>query len=226
MIDGREEDKMRIAVYDSTQSRKAVDSLVSSGVDFIKTHQALTTDCYFAVLREAKKKHIKVVSHMTPAVPVWLAVDSGLTCVEHAAESFLPAPISAGIIKGTGDSALFASIDWWRSSQGDSIINHLGKLHIFFTPTLVTYKYFILDAKDQASIEEREKVFVFLKELTLKLKNAGAIILVESDFGPTDWPEIPGKSLLEEIELLQEAGLTKQETIDAATINFLKWLKS
>lgn len=226
IVDGREEPNMRIGVYTVEQAKQVVDSLKALGVDFIKTHAAISPECYFAVLREARIKNLKVVSHMSARIPVWMAADSGLSCVEHAAESFLSAPIAAGYIKTTGDTAIFDAINWWRSAAGDSIINHLGKLKIYFTPTLYSYQLWALQATKPEDKEGRLKVLEFLKEITYKLHKAGVIILAGTDLYDTTWQhETPGKSLFSEIKLIEEAGLTKQEAINAATINLQKWLE-
>jgi len=226
MIDGRKEEKMRIAVYDTIEARKAVDSLVHAGVDFIKTHQALKPDCYFAILKEAKKMHIKVVSHLPQTVPVWMSADSGVSCIEHAAESFVASPAAAGFVNTKNDSVIFKCTDWWNSPHGDSIINHLGKLKLFFTPTLYSYKLWALQGKSKEEIDSRLYVLAFLENLTFKLHNAGVIILAGTDLYDTTWQhETPGKSLFDEIRTLEDAGLTKQEATDAATINFKNWLK-
>lgn len=223
MIDGREELPIRIGVYTVEQAKRAVDSLAMLGVDFIKTHTRISPACYFAVLKQARVMNLKVVSHLPRNVPVWVAVDSGVSCVEHAAESILASPIYAGYATDIDEA-----IAWWRSSKGDSMINHLGKLKIYFTPTLVAYKTFVLNGTSQEEIDGRNKVLAFLKEITFKLNKAGVIILAGSDFAkppPSPWHEIPGKSLFQEIEILEEAGLTKQEAINAATINLQSWLE-
>jgi len=225
MVDGRQKLPGRIGVTTPERAREVVDSLAMIGVDFIKTHASISPDCYFTVLQEAKKNNLKVVSHLPQTIPVWIAADSGLSCIEHAAESFLPAPVAAGFVKAQGDSAIFASIEWWRSPAGDSIINHLGKLKIYFTPTLFSYKVWALQGTSEEEIEGRLTVLEFLKELTLKLHKAGVIILAGTDLFNTSWQnEIPGKSLFKEIEILEEAGLTNQEASNASTINLQSWI--
>jgi hypothetical protein len=226
IIDGREEADMRLGVYTVRQAEQAVDSLKTLGVDFIKTHTAISPECYFAILREASIKNLKVVSHMSARIPVWVAADSGVSCVEHAAESFISAPLAAGYIKTTGDTAIFDAIDWWRSAAGDSIINHLGKLKIYFTPTLYAYQVWALQGTSPEEKEGRLKVLEFLKEITNKLHKAGVIILAGTDLYDTTWQhEIPGKSLFSEIKMLEEAGLTEQEANKAATINLRAWIE-
>jgi hypothetical protein len=231
MIDGRKDlnnPYVRIAVYTSGQAKDAVDSLKALGVDFIKTHTSISPECYFAVLKEARIQNLKVVSHMSLRVPVWIAADSGVNCIEHAAESFIPSPMAAGFVKTSGDTAINDAIDWWRSSAGDSVINHLGRLKIYFTPTLTSYRTFALNGESQDEIDGRLKVLTFLQELTFRLNKAGVIILAGSDLSkppPSVWSEIPGKSILQEIELLEQAGLTKKEALAAASINLETWKK-
>lgn len=226
MVDGRDEPNMRIGVYTVEQAKQAVDSLALLGVDFIKTHASISPECYFAVLREAKVKQLKVVSHLPQNIAVWIAADSGLSCVEHAAESFLPAPVAGGFVKSTGDSAIFEAIAWWRSAKGDSIIDHLGKLKLFFTPTLYSYKVWALQGRSKEEREDRLKVLEFLKEITFKLHKAGVTILAGTDLYDTTWQnETPGKSLFQEMELIEQSGLIKKEAINSATINLQAWIE-
>jgi len=60
-------------------------------------------------------------------------------------------------------------------------------------------------------------------QLTFNLHKAGVTILAGTDlYDRTFQHEITGKSLFDEIKILQEAGLTKKEATDAATINLQK----
>jgi imidazolonepropionase-like amidohydrolase len=219
-IDGpKDNDSLRYTVRTPEEATKAVDSLAALGVDFIKTHNALSRPAYFAVLREARRKSLKVVSHLPSGVPAWEAADSGASSLEHMAESLMASPIYAGYVKD-----LDAAMAWWRSPAGDSAVAHLARTGVAVTPTLFAYAAFVDDAKNHADSVGRREALVFQEELTLRLHRAGVPILAGSDFATRDWIR-PGSSLLGEIQMLETAGLTAAEARAAASTNIEAWLR-
>lgn len=219
-IDGpKDNDSMRITVRTPEQGVRAVDSLAAFGVDFLKTHNLVPRDTYFAVLREAKVKGLKVASHLPVGVPAWEAADSGASSLEHAAESMLVSPMYAGFAKDLDEA-----MAWWRSSAGDSAIAHLARTGVAVTPTLTAYSAFVDEAKNHADSVGRKEVFEFQKQLTLRLHRAGVPILAGSDFVTRDWIP-PGSTLIGEIRMLEVAGLTPAEARAAASTNVEKWLQ-
>lgn len=190
-IDGpRKNDSLRLIVRTPEEATHAVDSLAALGVDFIKTHVALSRPAYFAVLREAKRKGLKVASHLATGVPAWEAADSGASSLEHAAESLLMSPIHAGYV-----TDLDGAIAWWRSPAGDSAITHLARTRVAVTPTLYAYAAFVDDAKNHEDSVGRREVLLFQEKLTLRLHRAGVPILAGSDFATRDKGSPPGRSL-------------------------------
>lgn len=218
VIDGPKDARYRLTLTSPYQARAAVDSLASLGVDFIKTHNALPRAAYFAVLREAKRRGLKVASHVPRGVPAWEAADSGASSIEHAAESMVASPIYAGFATDVDQA-----IAWWRSPAGDSAIAHLARIGVALTPTLVAYRAGALRQHSPQMREDRLRVLEFLKELTGRMHRAGVPILAGSDFA-TPLPLLaPGRSLREELELLVESGLTRKEALAAATSNPREW---
>ena len=209
----------RVAVLTPAEAVRAVDSLADLGVDFIKTHNAIPRAAYFAVLREARRRGLKVASHLAVGIPAWEAADSGASSLEHAAESIVVSPMYAGYVKD-----LDGALRWWRTPAGDSAIAHLARTGVAVTPTLVAYHYWIADSRSPAESIGRTRVYELQEELTLRLHRAGVPILVGSDFAETTWGPHPGKGVLEEMDLLVHAGLTRQEALAAATTNPRKWM--
>ena len=68
--------------------------------------------------------------------------------------------------------------------------------------------------------------FRFLQELTGRMHRAGITLLAGSDYVSPAEGLVPGKSILEEIQLLEESGLTHREAVDAASVNITNWLKT
>lgn len=218
VIDGPKNAPYRLTVTTPEQARAAVDSLTSLGVDFIKTHNALPREAYFALLREAKRRGLKVASHLPRGVPAWEAADSGAASIEHAAESMAASPIYAGYATNVDGAVV-----WWRSPAGDSTIAHLARTGVAFTPTLVAYRASALSEKTPAMRVARLRLLEFLKELTGRMQRAGVPILAGSDFSAPESPLIPGQSLREEVELLVQSGLTREQALAAATTTPQKW---
>src|SRR5262245_60284590 len=70
-VDGPKDSKTnRLAITDPGVARHAVDSLAALGVDCIKVHNALPRDAFFAVLDEARKRHLPVAVHLPDGVSV------------------------------------------------------------------------------------------------------------------------------------------------------------
>jgi hypothetical protein len=132
-------------------------------------------------------------------------------------------------------------------TEARDLIDSLVRHHVAVNPTLVVYRNWMLlrDLKsvqthpdlmrmparlregwqhtaqaaplDPATRELRAAQFERMKQLTLRLHRAGVELMAGSDTPVQFCP--PGGALLQELELLTEAGLTPAETLRAATRN-------
>jgi hypothetical protein len=216
----RDDSTNRIIVRTAADGQRAVDSLAALGVDYIKTHTRIPPEAYFAILRQAKARGLKVMSHLPSTVPAWVAADSGVSDIEHMVESIIVSPMSAGYVK-----TLEQAMDWWLSSAGDTMIAHMARTHVVVTPTLGAYLSFLQMARNQEEWDGRMRVYNVQKELTRRFHKAGIVILAGSDFGPVDKQVAPGSSLLYEMRALAESGLTPDEVRRAAGANIIGWLQ-
>lgn len=211
----------RLIVRTPDDARRAVDSLASLGVDFIKTHVGIPPAAYYAVLREARARHLRVASHLPTGVPAWSAADSGAASIEHMVESILTSPMSAGYAK-----TLEQAMDWWLSPAGDTMIAHMARTHVAVTPTLYAYLPFVRMGRNQAERDGRQRVFDVQKELIRRFHKAGITLLAGSDFADRDYDVVPGRSLRQELEQLEDAGLSPEEARRAAGTNIIRWLQA
>lgn len=72
-----------IVIKSPSESRIAVDNLKENGGDFIKILSALSSESYFAVVGEAKKKRISFAGHVPETVSAAEASDAGQKSIEH-----------------------------------------------------------------------------------------------------------------------------------------------
>ena len=75
------------------EARRAVDSLVHLGVDFVKIHTRLKRDVYFAAAREARARGIPFAGHLPGDVTAAEASDSGQRSLDHLLR--IPNPCTA-----------------------------------------------------------------------------------------------------------------------------------
>jgi len=216
----RSDSTNRLIVRTAEDGRRAVDSLAKLGVDFIKTHVQIPPDAYFAILRQAKVRHLKVASHTGSEIPVWQAADSGAASIEHMSDAIFPSPMYAGYVKTLREAA-----DWWLSPAGDTMIAHIARTGVAIDPTLYAYVPFIAMAQTEEGRNSRQRVYEFHIDLTRRFHKAGVTILAGSDFARRDKGVDPGRGLLQEMQDLAKAGLSPEEVRAAASTNIINWLR-
>ncbi len=176
-IDGPKDAKFRRFVRTPDEGRAAVAELADAGVDFLKTHNAIPRETYFAILDAARERGLRVVSHLPRGVPAWEAAARGVSDIEHAAESLLASPTYSGDAATVDDA-----MAWWESPAGERAIQQLARQKIAVTPTLVAYEAFTEMRTGTPDYEPRRRVLAFLLRLTGRLHRAGVTILAGSDF--------------------------------------------
>ena len=87
-----------VRVRDAESARRAADSLVAGGADFLKVYIRLPRDAYFALAEQAKKHRVPLVGHVPLSIRAEEAADAGQKSFEHS-----------------------DVLDWACSPKGDSI---------------------------------------------------------------------------------------------------------
>jgi hypothetical protein len=96
-VDGPKEGvSNRLTVRTPEEARKAVHDLKAKGVDFIKVHNALPPDAFFALMDEAHKEHIPVAVHLPKDVSSAEASDAGAASLEHVETMYESAMCAKG----------------------------------------------------------------------------------------------------------------------------------
>lgn len=197
-----------------------MDSLAKLGVDYIKTHVQILPDAYFAILRQAKLRHLKVASHTGSEIAVWQAADSGAASIEHMSDAIFPSPMYAGYVKTLREAA-----DWWLSPAGDTMIAHIARTGVALDPTLYAYVPWIPMGSTEESRTGRQQAYEFHLELTRRFHKTGITILAGSDFADRDYDVDPGRALHQEMAELAKAGLSPAEVKAAASTSIINWLR-
>ncbi|HEX7184309.1 MAG TPA: amidohydrolase family protein [Thermoanaerobaculia bacterium] len=79
----------RRKVSNAEEARTAVADLQRRGVDFLKVHNNLPRDAYFAIAEEARRRGLPFAGHVPLAVTIPEAIQAGQASIEHLSE--LPA---------------------------------------------------------------------------------------------------------------------------------------
>ncbi len=209
----------RFTVTTPEQARSAVSRLKQEGVDFIKVHNALPRDAFFALMDEAHKQHMPVAVHLPQGISAAEAADAGVASLEHTetlieSQMWRPAATAKDIDQG------LAELD---GTQGTALFATLVKNGTWFVPTLVAYERgFVLWSNHPEDLVPRLQVHLKLLEIVRKMHKAGVRMMTGSDF--SDWALVPGVDLHNELALFVEAGFSPMEALQAATRNPAEFL--
>jgi len=186
------------------EGRAAVDSLAARGVDFIKVHEDLSREAYFAIAAEAKATGLPFSGHVAAALTPLEVSAAGQRSIEHL--EFVPdrcMPMFAGTTPAgcttDGLNALIASL----AANGT-----------WLDPTIGSFRIFA-----RAQFPGIQAGFAQLVPL---LRAHKIRLLAGTDLGTTGI--VPGESLHDELALLVEAGYTPAEVLRAATLNPAEFL--
>lgn len=181
------------------QGVRAVDSLALRHVDFIKVHENLSRDAYFAIAREARARHVPFVGHVAAALTPVEAATAGQKSIEHL--EFVPDPCLA-IFSGTAPAGC-------GPESFDTLLAGLGANGTWLDPTIGSFRVF---ARPQWPA-----IFAGFKGLVPAIRAHKLGLLAGTDLGTTGIE--PGASLHDELALLVNAGFTPAEALRAATLN-------
>jgi imidazolonepropionase-like amidohydrolase len=234
----------RLTVTNEAEARQAVRTLKKQGVDFIKIHNAVPREAYFALADEARRAGIKFAGHIPKTIGLMEACQAGQNSIEHMdtlAEGVLA---SEAAQKGKSLVSVFQE---FAKTSGPELIKCLAARGSAVTPTLIRTatalalmetrkeddpraKYlsdFARRRSDQfypltmkipdAEVAERRKLFNEFPKFVLAMQRAGVILLAGTDLAGRGI--YPGFSLHDELALLVAAGLTPLEAIQSATLN-------
>lgn len=184
------------------QGIRAVDSLAARGVDFIKVHEGVSRDAYFAIARRARAKDTPFVGHVPAGIGPVEASEAGQRSIEHL--EFVP----------DACLSIFGPAGTCTPERLDLILDQFAKNDTWLDPTIGSFRVFA----------PRQWPFIFagFRDLVPGLRAHRIELLAGTDLGTTGIE--PGASLHDELSLFVDAGFTPAEALRAATLNPARFL--
>ena len=232
------------ALQTADETRKQVRTLCAEGVHALKIYDQLRPELAHIVIEEACKAEIPVCGHLGQT-SAQEAINSGISGIEHL--SSLAFDLFPGLQRNPFSRDMFKNIAETNlsSSVAHKLCDSVVRQKVFIDPTMVVYERIVrfpelksgghcspfipqilsdywLERMDKFAGEWTENDFEVGKRSFDKLKlwlgsiqREGALVCAGTDT-PNPYL-VPGKSLLDEIQLLAEAGLSNADAIGAAT---------
>lgn len=209
-VDGpKPNDKYRRFARTPEEGRAAVAELQAAGVEFVKVHSRLAPDVWRAVADECEARGMPLAGH----VPVGLSVDEvsagGQDTIEHT-DALVTSRLGGGsdVFEEWTDTCA-----WHATPEGRALLERVAARGTRLVPTLVVYETGL-----ERYGEPWTGLTPHLLELTRRVHEAGVELLAGTDLGRRTSGPRPGESLLRELELLVDVGLTPREALRAATL--------
>jgi imidazolonepropionase-like amidohydrolase len=196
-------------LHSPEEARSAVHSLSRLRVDFIKVHDRLARDVYFAIAAAAKENNLPFVGHVPASVTPIEASDAGQASIEHF--EFLP-KACVSLLGARAESPDHIPTECAPPAI-ESMLRHLAQNGTWLDPTLQSFRYFAPTQWKQISENFRE--------IAGQIRSAHVHMMAG-----TDWSDflqsrgaLPGWCLHDELELWVAAGFTPLQALQAATLN-------
>ncbi|QPC98531.1 amidohydrolase family protein [Qipengyuania soli] len=234
-------------VATAEEARGAVRRQYDAGFRRLKVYSNLTREAYDAIRDEAGKLGMTVMGHTpegvrmagTPAArPFTIGfdeiLDDGFVTIEHvesivwhglrnrydeSVAKTLAAKIADANVPVDPTLLAFSNLLRVAETRGKYLQRPGTEM---LNPLLVAQSQAEYDRWSHEDIPQNRAAFEFFKTMTQYLHEEGALMVAGSDAGI--FTNIPGVSLVEELDLLVEAGLQPQDALRAATLNPAKVL--
>jgi len=231
ILDGSGTDSNRVIVRNPEDARRVVDSLALTRVDFIKVHEHLSRDAYFAIAAEARKLGIPFVGHVPAGDTSFLvsgieAARAGQASLEHMFGIPFPADTSFhdlyAVLRSEKTWVDPTLVTMWTSAHACDTTVSRSRDIMYAAPALREFWAGQAPQCPSPSIRIRQWLLGARMKGIAPLRDAGIPLLAGTDVG---FPYvIPGSGLHKELSLLVEAGLTPAQALAAATINPARFL--
>jgi imidazolonepropionase-like amidohydrolase len=201
------------------EARAEVEREHELGYDFVKVYATLRPEVYAEILRTGREVGIPVTGHVPGPVGVAAVLAGGQVAVDHAAQLADGDPGGmAGRVRSAGVSVTttlvmleIANLLSGTPARLDSLLA-LPETRYLSPATLRFWREAPFFGQSPGALAG---VWQQTQRLVRALNLAGVPVMAGTDTGL--WGNIPGRSLLDELELLVASGMTPVEALRAAT---------
>ena len=198
-------------VRTADEGRRAVDSLVARGVDFLKVHEGLSREAWFDIARAARKRGVRLTGHVPAGLTPEEASDSGLISIEHL--EFLPDKCLV-LFDSTARARRSPAPAGCRTPELARLLGHLHRNGVWLDPTIGSFRVWVP--------RQWPSILAGFADVARLIREAGLPILAGTDLGSSGIT--PGESLHDELALLVAAGFSPAEALRAGTYNPARFL--
>jgi imidazolonepropionase-like amidohydrolase len=232
------------SITDPNEVPAYIEDMAAWGVATVKLYVRVKREVACKVIEEAHRHGLPVTAHLG-SISAQAAISDGIDCLEHIWSAWYSAfpPNDAGV-KSRMDL---------NNPAAQSLVQQMAMKKVMLCPTLTVFRnmLYLCDLSEvhghpdnavvparlkknwssyrasrgfnAANRAPRAKEFGKYKELTGMLHRAGVTLLAGTDTPEPYCP--PGFSLVQELELLVESGLTPAAALQAATMNNARALR-
>ena len=226
----------------SKESAKAlVDTLYTTGYNFLKVYSYLSKEGFVAIDREAASVGLRIIGHIPLKVGTWRVLRSTQSLISHAEEFMYNEPIHymmGDVVKDNpinrrGVTSIADSVSRYKKAVSPTLIAFAS---IISTAKMVStsHKKYERIAKEwnwdvktnpyarkfvSSMSKRRLQTGYEFQNALVKAFNAKGVLLLAGTDAPTIPGLVPGESLHRELQKLVDAGLSNFEALRAATVN-------
>lgn len=219
-LNGQSFAPFQIAVTTPRETRDAVRAHAEDGADQIKIHRALEPELLPVVVQAAHEQGLTLTGHIPLGMSPLEACEAGMDGIEH-----IVAIIEAWLSVNP-EASQSAALEHLTSDGADPFYECLASRGIVVDPTVVFFRAVAEARSDGEEIPPAFRAFIEgAQTIALRLYEADVILLTGTDTSDlTSFDMPPGSSLLDELSMLQEAGIPAADIIPMATINAARTL--
>ncbi len=236
-----------VKLFDPAEVERQIARYRSEGYWGVKTYHTLSAGVFEAVVRAARKHDLPVVGHVPFGVGIDRALELGMTTVEHLRgydfDGLSPEELTAD---GGRSAKRFRVISEMSDERMEELVQQTLVAGTWNTPTLAVNR-FLFDAEARAALAQHPRfrhvhptlqgmvlnanaldaifspeakaalrdVLPDQQKLIRRLHQAGAGILIGTDATVPAW--VPGFTPIDEMQLIEQAGVSRFEVLQAAT---------
>lgn len=247
------QDPILISVHSESEARQTVRSLKQAGVDFIKVHDSVPRNIYFAIAAESKRQGIPLAGHVPPSISAAEATNAGQRSIEHLGGRFYGVLLACssredeltermrGVVHGAmkelsekkepDDSEIFRAtitrplLESFSDQKAAALFSAFIRNNTWQVPTLIAQP--LREAINGGRKDLNATDLQYGKMLGQKLLDVVGAMKQAGVGIMAGTDSSPQKSTLhDELSLLVEAGLTPMEALQTATRNPAEFLGS